>query len=182
VRLGFRRVLLLAGGSLAIAGLMAAYSYSSANINSANGEITVKDTSSALLALTPDNSNGLDKDMVVTTTGGQLTFNFDKGFGGNFGIQPGSTYEWDDLFGVTNNSNNPIKVTVWFGGGVPAQVYGRSPLATGAEVGWIPLGAMSFNLTPGQHSPIDIKIANPSSGYVNWSGNATVTVAATPIP
>ena len=105
---------MLAGGALAVAGLMAAYSYSQATVNNPVQSLSVVTTDQATLALIPN--PGPDNNVTVPTTGpqaGELVFNFDNGFGGGaFGIQPNSTYTWDDLFTVKNNSNAAVNVSV----------------------------------------------------------------------
>lgn len=181
-----RQTLWIAGACLSLAGLMGAYSYSTATVNS-TGHISIVDTSSALLALSPDNNGGMDMDKTVTSKNGSLLFDFNKGYGGaDFGIQPNANYVWNNLFDVTNNSNNPVKVTVFASGGAPAGLYVESDKATGAEKGWIPMGAMSFDLAPGATSRLSVMwdtTANPSyaADYLGNTYNADFQVTAQPV-
>lgn len=128
MRMSLRRTLMLAGGTLAVAGLMAAYSYSTATVNNPVASMTVTNTQTSLLALhavaSPANDGGFNA--IVTRSdslpgsAGELIFNLDNclsnhngpGTGSQCGIQPNSTYTWDDLFTVTNNSNANVNVTI----------------------------------------------------------------------
>ena len=122
MRTTLRRTLALAGGTLAIAGLMAAYSYTTASVNNPSMALSVTNTSQALLAI--GSGNGVGNDGVARDSAtiynsnnwsnGQLIFDFDATYtrGAQSGVQPSSTYTWDSLFKVTNNSNNQVQVQV----------------------------------------------------------------------
>jgi hypothetical protein len=59
---------------------------------------------SGLFALTP----GANADGIVTQNNdGTLSFNFGSG---SVGLQAGSTYTWDSLFGITNRSEGSLSV------------------------------------------------------------------------
>ncbi len=194
MKLGLRRTLMLAGGSLAIAGLMAAYSYTTASVaNSAT--LSVVDTNAATLGLSPGNGydgvNGHattnDLDQVATESDGNLTFDFNNGLnGGQFGLQQNSTYEWDDLFKVTNNSNNPVQVSLQ-ATGVPAGVtlYANGVRPTdypppNAGNGFVPIAGNGylFTLPAGHWGWVDIKAQVGAAG-ISGLGNMTFTVNST---
>lgn len=105
-----RRSLLLVVALLCLASLMAAMAYSTAIVTNA-ASMTVENTTGSLLGLTVNNGVG-NKDNAAWIEEGKLHFDFAKGIGNhesgwvprNWGIQPGSTYTWDELFNVSNNS------------------------------------------------------------------------------
>lgn len=99
---------------LAIAGIMAISAYTSASVN--NGfQFSVVSTNEALLALKAGSHDAASYKRTTSkgkTQHGSLNLDLDTGYGGgSFGVQKDSTYIWEKLFAVKNNSENPIRVT-----------------------------------------------------------------------
>ncbi|MDD2235268.1 MAG: hypothetical protein PHS83_05915 [Clostridia bacterium] len=94
---------------LCMASLLAAMAYTSADVQ-AGYVVQVANTEQALLALTPN----LDPDGTVAVDSGTDGFSlqFGRSGSGEPGVQPGSTYTWQNLVTLTNNSGSKIKVTV----------------------------------------------------------------------
>lgn len=198
MKFNLRRTMMLAGGSLAIAGLMAAYSYTSATVANA-ASLSVVDTNAALLALIPGSPNGVgstpDLDTPVVDAAGNLVFDFNHGLnGGDFGLQGNSSYTWMDMFTVQNNSNNAVTVTI-AAANVPAGVtlslqsgqfgYGSNNVNTNSEGGGYTSitggGTDTYTLQPGEWVEFDAQ-ANVAAGtalgassnmQINVSGQAT---------
>lgn len=103
-----KKGLLSVAALLATSSVMAAMSFSSAEIES-DMNVSVKKSDAALLALIPNTAHkaaGLNSD-------GELEIDLDKGKdGAQFGVQNDSVYTWDKLFTVQNNSENTVEVTV----------------------------------------------------------------------
>jgi hypothetical protein len=107
-----KKSLLLVVSLLAIASLLAVAAYTTATVNS-DAEFSIVNTDQALLALIPNDAHN-----AAFLSGGSnaqtLKIDWDKGFGNDdFGIQPNSTYEWDNLFTVRNNSENDVHVRIY---------------------------------------------------------------------
>ena len=170
MRFTFRRTMMVAGGALAVAGLMAAYSYTTATVNNPVVSLSVVNTNQALLALTPTNNISNDGGYTASIQNGQLQFDFGKGNGGvEYGVQPGSTYEWDDLFTVTNNESDQEQVTI------NATLPG-APEGAQQTIGFRVNGSSdtftndyTFTLDKGASKAIDVQIAT-GTGYV-WTGS-----------
>ncbi|WP_409344246.1 hypothetical protein [Paenibacillus sp. MBLB4367] len=152
---------------LAIGGLMAAMAYSSASVTNAS-TLNVKNTNEALVALIAADANSIgNKDRTASYENGKLTFNFGKGLGGQtFGLQRNSTYEWEKLFKVKNNSNETIVVQFREDqslSGVNDSI--RSIRLFGLLNEWVPLGTndiaaalTTIILLPGEERAVDIKM------------------------
>lgn len=105
------RVLMVAT-ALAVAGLMAAMAYNVATINSP-ATAAVVSTDSALLALScKPNTEAGNKDDTCSVKDGVLFLNFEKGLEGDFGFQPNSEYEFNELVIITNNSSELLDIEV----------------------------------------------------------------------
>lgn len=107
-----KKSLLLVVSLLAIASLLAVAAYTTAQVNS-DAEFTIVNTDEALLALIPSEVHN-----AAFLSGGSnaqtLKIDWDKGFHNeDFGIQPNSTYQWDNLFTVRNNSENDVHVKIY---------------------------------------------------------------------
>lgn len=107
-----RKVLVVVALMLALSVTMAAMAYSNAAVSN-NTSLTITDTDKSTLALTPsktiENTDGVAA--FSSTSPQKLVFNFNKGNGGaEFGLQPDSSYQWDELFYVTNNAGHSVKV------------------------------------------------------------------------
>lgn len=99
-----RKGLLFVIALLALSGVMAAMSFSSVTVE-AKAKVRVVDTTNGLLALIPGDGGAAkveNGNLLVDLTGGS----------GQYGLQPGSTYSWDNLFKVKNNSSHPVTVKV----------------------------------------------------------------------
>jgi peroxiredoxin family protein len=106
-----KKGLVLVIALLCMASLMAAMAYTSAEVK-AGYTVRVVNTNEALLALIP---NDKDADGTAYVDGnGNLVLDFGRiGNEGNFsGLQPGSTYEWQELVTLKNNSQNKIQVNL----------------------------------------------------------------------
>jgi hypothetical protein len=108
-----RRSLLIVVALLCMASLMAAMAFTSASVTS-DAKFTVANSDEALLALVPGEHAAAEIGGGHPSNAQRLVINWDKGVDGeDFGIQPYSTYLWEDLFAVRNNSENPIHVEVY---------------------------------------------------------------------
>lgn len=102
---------------LAVAGIMAAMAYNTANITNESA-LKVVNTNSALLALEPNGNWSWQskvgfKDGTARMINGELYFEFGRGVLGVFrGLQPNSVYEYIPLFLLRNLSAEKIEVTV----------------------------------------------------------------------
>lgn len=146
--------LLLVVALLALAGLMAAMAFTSANVKG-NMTLSVVNTSEALLALTKGEHAAAyytdlthDNKQMAST----LNINLNRGNGGNFGLQRNSTYVWDDLFQVTNNSDKTVEVTVSINRDKGPYIY----LKTGSS--WANGPSVTFELAPGASRWVDMKV------------------------
>lgn len=106
-----KKGLLLVVALLAVASLMAAMAYTSANVNN-DASLTVASSDGSLIALVPGEGVG-NKDGAAFINGGELELDLAKGYNGTlFGVQGDSTYKWDNLFTVKNNSNETIEFNI----------------------------------------------------------------------
>ncbi|NDI33809.1 DUF1102 domain-containing protein [Chengkuizengella sediminis] len=110
-----KKPILLLLSLLTVSSVMAAFAFTGATVsNSASLSVTSSDES--LIALIPyseeDDVAGV-KDSFVYIDGGKLKIDLAKGLGGeSFGVQPNSTYEWEHLFKVKNNSEETIEFNI----------------------------------------------------------------------
>lgn len=98
--------------ALALSSVMAVMAFTSGYVWNAQS-LGVSATNNALVALTAGTGVG-NGDLTASYEGvgnAKLRFDFGKGIGGRmFGLQPGSSYVWDDLFEITNNSVDAIDI------------------------------------------------------------------------
>jgi hypothetical protein len=156
-----KKSLLLVVALMAIASLLAVAAYTTATVNS-DAEFTVVNTDEALLALIPSEVHN-----AAFLSGGSnaqtLVIDWDKGFGNNdFGIQPNSTYIWDDLFTVRNNSENNVHVKISLDPDYTDTTlnvfYANARVATRWEnIAGTPL---EFDLAPGEETAINTKLTS----------------------
>jgi len=155
---------------LATSSAMAAMSYSSASVTS-DMSVSLVDTNNALLALSASevhNAAYLDG-----KTSKSLKLDLDKGYGNqDFGVQQDSTYKWNDLFMVTNNSENEVTVKVSLDPNVNegrVQLFGSINGENWNRLSNIheqnPGGPLTFVLPAGESSWVDIKSV-ASNGHV----------------
>lgn len=157
-----KKSLMLVVSLLAVASLMAAMAFTSASVTS-EASFTVKNTDEALLALIPgDHQAAYLKD-------GSLVIDWDKGHNNvDYGIQPNSSYEWDELFVVKNNSEHKIDVEVYLNPDTSLTAkdvfFGKTRVATN----WISMsgtGKLTFSLEPGAEEEISTKIKDSN---IDW--------------
>ncbi len=104
-----RKVIALVIASLALVGMVSAYSY--AYVMNTD-KLTVSSTNSALVALIPTTGVGY-KDGTAQVVGNDLVIDFGVNGGGSHpGLQPNSRYDWDNLFEVKNNSSDTVKFRI----------------------------------------------------------------------
>lgn len=181
-----KKGILLVVALLALSTVMAAFAFSSATIDS-GASLTVKASDESLIALIPADINEVgSKDGAATIVDGELAIDLAKGLnGGKFGVQGDSTYNWDHLFSVKNNSNETIEFTItkdgWgfdtkaniylgaFDNGVKKEFYNRSNHKSGVVV-----------LSPGEESIVYLNIET-EKGAKMQERPATLTVNATAV-
>lgn len=119
-----RRGVLLVVALFAVASLMGAMAYNTAQVNSP-AALSVVATDQALLSLCPLGGLGNLDQTAEVQEDGRLLFQFGRGnnpwFGGDkmYGLQPGSTYTWwqggasnTGLFSIRNKSAETIKLGI----------------------------------------------------------------------
>lgn len=155
-----RRSLLIVVALLCMASLMAAMAFTSASVTS-DAKFTVANSDEALLALIPGDHAAAD--IGEGSLAQRLVINWDKGVGGeDFGIQPYSTYLWEDLFAVRNNSENPIHVEVYLDPDLaPVSVFFAQ---TRVADRWLNVAnePLEFDLQPGAEEWINTKFESGS--------------------
>lgn len=172
-----KKSLLMVVMLLAVSSVMAAMSFSSASVKS-NMSVSLVDTGDALLALNASdvhNASYLD-----TTSADVLEIDLNKGNGdadedtkGSYGVQESSIYTWNDLFGVTNNSEHAVDVTVT----IPDVESNVRIYASVDGVNWERLvshvspnaGELTFSLEAGDSQKIDLK-TNAHNGHTTLEG------------
>ncbi|MBM7618555.1 hypothetical protein JOC95_000397 [Bacillus tianshenii] len=156
--------------TLSLSSVMAAMSYSSASVTN-DMSVKLTDTSSALLALEPSSEHNAATDAHITAN--MLKLDLSKGYNnGDFGVQPNSTYSWNDLFKVKNNSEHEVTVSIKTN---PNVNDGRIQLFASADGNsWTrisnihsqnPGGVLTFVLPANTEKWIDVKTA-ASNGHV----------------
>lgn len=179
-----KKSLLTVVALLALSTVMSAFAFSSATIAN-DGTLTVANTNSSLVALIPaDETTVGSKDGAAYIDGGELKINLAKGNGGEFGVQGDSTYKWDNLFKVVNNSKETIefnitkdgwgydtKANIYLGayeGNVKKEFYNRSNSKNG-----------KVTLLPGESSVVYIQIETEAGAQmVKRDAKLTVNVTA----
>jgi hypothetical protein len=154
-----KKSLLIVVALLAVSALLAASAYTTAVVESP-GQVSVVNSSAALLALIPS-----DYHNAANEVNGRLDIDLDNGIGFNdFGVQRGSSYVWTGLFAIKNNSENDIKVFVDIDDtNLPSELSaGALYFKNGSiEGNWVQLtgdGVLEFNLRSGGQESIDFKI------------------------
>ncbi len=105
---------------LGVSGVMAAMAYTTMELENLEGSLQVVSTEDALLALSPASDDEIghkDGAAYIETwdeAKDRLEFDFTRGYeeGEEYGFQWGSKYTWEELFEVTNNSNDRIEVEI----------------------------------------------------------------------
>ncbi|MDP5274386.1 hypothetical protein [Chengkuizengella axinellae] len=177
-----KKIILLIASVLAVSSVMAAMAFSSATVkNDAN--FTIENTDSALLAIMKGNHAATDYD--ERNDGAEvLTINFDKGYFGDYGLQPNSEYTWLDLFKVRNNSENTVNLKIDFSPSfiqrIPDLADANMEIAVNVNGEWKKIDnrrtdsfVMIENVQPGDVNSIDVKIIqdHPRDQRRGESGN-----------
>ena len=189
--------ILLIVALLAVSGIMAAMAYSSASVTNA-ASMKVINTNDALVALAPNTGVGYN-DATAWIEDNVLQFDFARGrgrhplnlpFGERYGFQPGSTYTWERLFKISNNSKDAVVfhitqtnlkyITVELvdvaGGSVSGVVFiedgvNKDPIVAGGlaagDSGWI---KVSFNI------PADGDVEDITNGSLTIHTKAAATI------
>lgn len=104
-----RKSLLVVVVMLAMASLMAAMAFNSGYIHSSQ-RLSIVNTDNALVALVPGTGVGNLDATATVAPDGALSLDFGKGINGSyFGLQPGSSYVWNELFQVKSNTKEDIE-------------------------------------------------------------------------
>lgn len=188
---------------LLVTGMTAAFAYNTATVTNA-GQITVNNTSEALLALVPSTGDG-NRDLTAAVSDGNLVFSFGRGippyFAGdhNYGLQKNSVYIWGGpdainplgLFTVQNRSAETIKVEMKvkdLPSGVKMYFAGRT--YSGDLSDWVNVTDGSFHLIPvsywtqnygtGCSSQVSVKIVvDDTASFSPTTTSISVMVKAT---
>lgn len=119
-----------------------------------------------------------------------MVINWSKGYNGEeFGVQSGSIYVWDDLFQVTNNSENNIKVTLHVPKDTakPEPNIGSKVYFRAGDGNWVCLASrltgaynnkLEFTLAPGASIWVDAKIDSMQRTLANGLKQFNVMVDA----
>lgn len=162
-----RKSLLLVVALLAIASVMAAMAYTSATVTSA-AAFRVTNTDGALLAL--EAGEHAAASYTSGPTANELVIDWAQGYNGRYGVQSGSVYIWEKLFIVTNNSEKPVKVSIYApkDSATPEPNIGSKVfLKTEHDEKWVTIASrhtnaygnkVTFELNPGEDIWIDSKI------------------------
>ena len=164
---------------LAMASMMAAMAVSSASVNSDFG-LAIANSDDALVALSPSDYH----DAAYMTSGALadvLKIDLTEGYdGNNFGLQPNSTYIWDELYNIKNNTEHTVDVTVKLENLVNGtsrswsnKDNGPAHFAVFAKIGdtWTKLAdtyggnELTFQLAPNTSEWVDFKV-EVEKGYV----------------
>jgi len=108
-----KKSLLVVIALLAIASLMAAMAYTSATVSS-KASLVISTTEDSILAFNVDPSRPGHEDGNAVIENNNLVLKFNNDI---HGMQQGSTYNWDQMFSITNNSNSAVRVTAKWGNG-----------------------------------------------------------------
>ena len=176
-----RKGLIIVVALLAMASVMAAMAYNSATVTSAQ-TLKVTSTDKALLSLVPKPVNKIgNKDVTAYVhNDGTLHFNFGasglrkEGFPG---LQPGSTYTWDDLFAIHNRSAENLRVTVNVTGrlGNYITIYSDNEHKAVYDAS----GPRTFNVSSDSQHPLTCVVTIPVGSHQDiFDGEITVSVEA----
>ena len=187
-----RRNLLVVVALLCVASLMAAMAYSTAIVANA-ASMTVENTTGSLLGLTVKNGVGNKDNTAWIGDDGRLHFDFAKGKGThesgwnpkNWGLQPGSTYTWDELFNVSNNSQDNVVYRIDASDELLPYITVTAVNAAGARI-TVPFVENGINNTNGLGLPskdtckiaVSFTIPEDFDGNLSSVFNGTLTVKA----
>lgn len=187
-----KKSLLVVIALLCMASLMAAMAYTSAIVTNA-ASLTVENTTGSLLGLTVKNGVGNKDNTAWIGDDGRLYFDFAKGTGNhysnwqpkNWGLQPGSTYIWDELFNVSNNSIDHVVYRIDASEELLPYITVRAVNAAGARID-VPFVINGVNNTNGLGLPskdtckiaVSFTIPEDFKGNLSDVFNGTLTVKA----
>ncbi|NLZ92764.1 MAG: hypothetical protein GX922_01910 [Firmicutes bacterium] len=162
---------------LVATGIMAAMAYTTASVES---DMSVKLTrnANALLALKASGIHNASYFETRKNYTDVLEIDLSKGYNNEtFGVQDNSAYCWEDLFGVKNNSENRVKVSITLNPNVQGRIHIHGRLGKGDNWTRIssvhdkhPGSALVFFLDPGAEEWIDLKTTamNGHLATYNW--------------
>jgi len=150
---------------LTIASLVSAAAYNTATVTNAS-EFTITTTSESRLALIPKpNTSAGNKDGVASISDGELRFNFGA-------MQPNSTYTWEQLFKVKNNSQETVNINI----GTAMDYVAFSLDGTTYTLG----SASTTNVAPGAEVNVSVRIQIPAqAGSLPVPSTGAIIVTAT---
>jgi hypothetical protein len=174
-----KKSLLLVVALLALSGLMASMAFTSAWVKD-KMTLSVVNTNEALIALEPGNHNAayyVDNAKGIGPVASTLRINLNRGKDGvEYGMQRNSRYQWDELFKVTNNSENTVKVTVSLDkkGGPEVSMKTGSSWSNGPQT--------TFTLKSGESKYIDLYVYTRTENWVtptsyNWTMRVSASIA-----
>ncbi|WP_164667896.1 hypothetical protein [Virgibacillus doumboii] len=161
-----KKGLLLVVLLLALSSVMAAMSYTKASVSN-DMSFNIENTNSSLLALKESKQHNAS--FYNTAGADKLKIDLDKGFGdSDFGIQNNSTYSWDKLFTVKNNSEHAVNVSIETNPKVDTkgQTQGINTYLSSLEDSWTQINGMygagageyTFTLEPNEERQINLKL------------------------
>ncbi|MFC4779158.1 hypothetical protein ACFO9Q_20390 [Paenibacillus sp. GCM10023252] len=179
-----KKSLIIVVALLAISGVMAAMAFTSATVTN-SASFTISKTTGALLAMTKGNHAAAYYGGPRGEAEEHLIIDLAKGRDGlSFGVQKNSTYQWDKLFQVTNNNENPVKLQVYLATNATQQ--GKFSIKGNGDTNWawvtnaLAVGDnkefyQSGVLQPGQSVWLDLKY-EAKLAQNNWQGTETPNI------
>jgi len=171
-----RKGLLLVAVLLAVSCLLAATAYTNAEVSN-SATVKVVSTDTALLALEPNEGTGLNDETCYIDERGRLVFNFAAGLDGDYGFQPDSSYEFEDLFIVTNNSNDCVAFGIDVQGDIADFSDWYISNAEGNEGDLYP-DNNEYVLSPGQSVYVSVLFDVQEVAADDWTGTVIVKARA----
>ncbi|NDI35920.1 hypothetical protein [Chengkuizengella sediminis] len=180
-----KKVLLVVASLLVVSSIMAAMAYTSASLP-IESQATITATDQALLAVTGNSKHAAVDYVQQDVNNGQnssdiesLLFNFDKGHDdGEFGMQPGSTYEWDKLFKVQNNADHSITGVIKFAPSEDGPTLDLHPgtvkVRENGTADWEEIEdgqSLEFTLDPDDNAKFDVMFTFPEINFGDEMGD-----------
>lgn len=152
---------------LGFASLMVAMSFSSVTVQ-AKAKMRIVDTTNGLLALMPGDGGAASVD------GNNLVIDLTEG-SQHYGLQPGSSYTWDSLFKLKNNSNQTIQVKADSLGDLSS----IGSFSTTVFINGKPNGSILDNVTlkPGETGVVKLTV-NVNENAPKLDGDSNITISA----
>lgn len=171
-----KKSLLIVVALLVAASLMAAMAYNQATVTSGDA-LRIVNTSAALLAIKPGTGLGNLDATAYTQANGTLKIDFGKSGLVNdmVGLQSDSTYVWDNLISLKNNSKENVDITITLEGAIANFITMSSTDATFAKTGTY---TYKLSLPSGAEVPLGFKADLNGANVQNWSCNGIIRVDA----